>query len=77
MWGFNARTRTKRKPPIRERIELVNCVCERLSRIYVHWTGLHIDISESGDLVLEASDLSRGEVVHASVVGIVHVALDS
>lgn len=48
-----------------------------LSCIHVHWAGLHIDISESRDLVLEAGDLSRGEVVHASVVGIVHVVLDS
>lgn len=77
VWGYNARTRTKSKFPIGERTKLEKCVCKRLSCIHVRWAGLHIDISESGDLVLEASDLSRGEVVHARVVGIVHVILDS
>lgn len=40
------------------------------------WAGLQIDLSESRDLVLEAGDLSGGEVVQARVVGVVHVVLD-
>ena len=75
--GHHARTRGKKKLPIREPTESVKCVNERLSCILVHWTGLHIDTSESRDLVLEADDLSRSEVVHAYVVGVVHVVLDS
>jgi len=39
-------------------------------------TGLQLDSTVGGDLGLEAGDLSLGEVVHARVIGVVHVVVD-
>jgi len=40
------------------------------------WDGLHGDCAEGGDLRPETGNLARTEVVHARVIGIVHVVVD-